>query len=187
MADQDGSLEGSRPRPRTRTAGTTALNEQMRADWADKAAGWVTNESIFDSLFAPVTAAISDAAAIAPGQRLLDVGCGSGTLLAAGTAAGASVVGVDIAPGMADAARHRVPEATIVVGDAQTLDLATEAPGPPFDRVVSRFGVMFFRDPAAAFANLRRAAAPRARLVFACWRGREDNPMFTLGTDVFTE
>ncbi|WP_018636125.1 class I SAM-dependent methyltransferase [Parafrankia elaeagni] len=159
----------------------------MRQDWADKAAGWVANQAIFDAVFSPVTTAILTAAAVGPGQRLLDVGCGSGALLAAGVAAGASAVGVDISPGMADAARRRVPEATVVVGDAQVLDLTAAAPGPSFDRVLSRFGVMFFDDPTAAFANFRRAAVPGGRLVFACWRGRSENPMFTLGSDVLAD
>ncbi|MCK9903436.1 methyltransferase type 11 [Parafrankia colletiae] len=159
----------------------------MRQDWADKAAGWVANEAIFDAVFAPVTAAILTAAAVGPGQRLLDVGCGSGALLAAAAAAGASAVGVDISPGMAEAARRRVPEATVVVGDAQVVDLTAAAPGPSFDRVLSRFGVMFFDDPTAAFANIRRAAAPGGRLVFACWRGRSENPMFTLGSDILAD
>jgi SAM-dependent methyltransferase len=156
----------------------------MRHDWADRAAGWVENEPIFDAVFRPVTAAVLDAAAIEPRHRVLDVGCGSGTLLAAGIAAGAAAVGIDISPGMAEAARRRVPKATVIVGDAQDTDLLTAAPGAPFDRVVSRFGVMFFADPAAAFANIRRAAAPEARMAFACWRGMDENPMFTLGTSV---
>jgi SAM-dependent methyltransferase len=131
-------------------------NDQVGQDWADRAAGWVENEEIFDAVFAPVTAAVLGAAAIEPRHRLLDAGCGSGTLLAAGVAAGAAVVGIDISPGMADAARRRVAAATVVVDDAQEADLLAAAPGAPFDRVVSRFGVMFFADPAAAFANIRR-------------------------------
>lgn len=159
----------------------------MRQNWASGAAGWVENEATFDAVFAPVTAAILDAAAIEPRHRLLDVGCGSGTLLAAGTAAGAAAVGIDIAPGMAEAARRRVAEATVVVGDAQATDLLAEAPGEPFDRVVSRFGVMFFADPVAAFANIRGAAASEARMVFACWRRMAENPIFSLGTSVLTD
>jgi SAM-dependent methyltransferase len=162
-------------------------NDEMRRTWTDGAAGWVANEALFDAVFAPVTAAILNAAAIEPGQRLLDVGCGSGTLLAAGVAAGAAAVGIDISPTMVDAARRRVPRATLLVGDAQTADLLTEAPGAPFDRLVSRFGVMFFADPAAAFANLRRAAAPNARMTFVCWRDAEENPMFSLGSSVLVD
>lgn len=55
--------------------------------------------------------------------------------------------------------------------------------GPVFDRVISRFGVMFFDDPVAAFINIRRAAAPGARLAFVCWR-ESDNPMFSVGVDM---
>lgn len=161
-------------------------NEQMREHWTTSGAGWVANEAIFDAVFAPVTAAILAAAAIGPGQRVLDVGCGSGTLLAAATDAGAEVVGVDISPVMVDAAQQRVPQATVCNADAQSVDLLDAAPGRPFDRVVSRFGVMFFADPTAAFRNIRAAMAPGARLAFACWRGRDENPMFTLGTDVLT-
>jgi SAM-dependent methyltransferase len=156
----------------------------MRQNWTDGAAVWVANEAVFDAVFAPVTAAIIEGAGPAAGQRVLDVGCGTGTLLAKCAAAGAEVVGVDIAEGMAAAARERVPEATVIVADAQTTDLLAAVPGPPFDRVVSRFGVMFFDDPVAAFANLRSATAPGGRLVFACWRTEEENPLFSLGTSI---
>jgi SAM-dependent methyltransferase len=159
----------------------------MSSHWADSASGWVENESIFDAIFAPVTRALLDAAELSAGQRVLDVGCGTGTLLAAAGTAGAAAVGVDISPGMAAAAAARVPAATVLLGDAQVMDLGVAAPGPPFDRIVSRFGVMFFADPVAAFANLRRVAADGARLVFACWRTFGENPMFTLGTSVLAE
>ncbi|MQM27880.1 methyltransferase domain-containing protein [Glycomyces sp. NEAU-7082] len=154
----------------------------MRQNWAESAAGWVANEAVFDAVFTPVTGAILESARPEKGLRVLDVGCGTGTLLAKSTAAGAEAVGVDISEGMAAAARERVPEATVLVADAQTADLLREAPGSPFDRVVSRFGVMFFEDSQAAFANLRRATAPGARMVFACWRSLDENPMFSLGS-----
>jgi SAM-dependent methyltransferase len=159
----------------------------MRQHWSEGASGWVANEAVFDAVFAPVTAAIIQEADPASGQRVLDVGCGTGTLLAKCAAAGADVVGVDIAEGMAAAARERVPEATVIVADAQTNDLLATVPGTPFDRIVSRFGVMFFEDPVAAFANLRNAAAPGGRLVFACWRSEEENPVFSVGSKVLAD
>jgi SAM-dependent methyltransferase len=111
---------------------------------------------------------------------VLDVGCGTGTLLEAAVRAGADPVGVDVAPPMVDAARTRAPTAVVVAADAQTTDLLEVAPGSPFDQVVSRFGVMFFEDPGAAFANIRSACAPGARLSFVCWRA-EETEMFQLG------
>lgn len=160
------------------------VNENMRQNWNAGAAGWVENEALFDTVYAPVTNAVLEAAAIGPEHRMLDVGCGSGTLLAAGAVAGASVVGIDISEVMAEAARRRVPSATVLVADAQVTDLLEAAPGARFDRVVSRFGVMFFDDPVAAFANIRSACAPGARVVFGCWRTEEENPVFSMGSDV---
>jgi SAM-dependent methyltransferase len=113
-------------------------------------------------------------------ERVLDVGCGAGTLIEAAVFAGADAVGVDISSVMVEAARRRVPTATVVTADAQTADLLAAAPGAPFDRVVSRFGVMFFADPHEAFANIRSATTPGARLVFVCWREGETE-MFSLG------
>lgn len=78
-----------------------------------------------------------------------------------------------------------MPAATVSLGDAQTLALRP-ATGEPFDRIISRFGVMFFDDPVAAFANIRAAAAPGARLAFVCWR-EGDNPMFTVGVDILAK
>ncbi len=148
-------------------------NDQMSADWGEKAPAWVRHERIYDAAFAPFTRAVLSAAGITDGLRVLDVGCGAGTLLEASIAAGAEAVGVDISPLMAEAARRRAPEARIVVADAQISDLLAEAPGRPFDRVISRFGVMFFADPVAAFANLRSVTAPGGRLAFVCWRNGE--------------
>jgi SAM-dependent methyltransferase len=169
--------ESSAPRPAyLRAVG----NEEMRAAWTAGGEGWVAHERVFDAIFAPVTTALLAAADLGVGRRVLDVGCGSGTLLAAGAAAGAEVVGVDISVPMVEAARRRVPSATVLLADAQTTDL----PGP-FDDVVSRFGVMFFADPVEAFTRIR-AAAPAGRLTFACWRSLQENAMFSCGTSLLT-
>ena len=160
-------------------------NEAMRDNWATGAEGWVRNERIFDVVFSPFTAAVLGAADLGSARRVLDVGCGVGTLLDAAVAAGADAVGVDISSTMVEAARQRVPTATVVTADAQTADLLAAAPGAPFDRVVSRFGVMFFADPEAAFVNIRSAMAPGARLAFVCWREGETN-MFSLGLRALT-
>jgi SAM-dependent methyltransferase len=161
-------------------------NEEQARSWNDNAQGWVAHEAVFDAVFTPVTAAVLSAADLHEGERLLDVGCGSGTLLAAAARAGTLPVGVDISPRMVEAAARRVPGAVVVVADAETTDLRALASGEAFDVVVSRFGVMFFNDPVAAFSNMRRSSAPTARLAFVCWRAEEENAMFTLGTDLLT-
>lgn len=160
-------------------------NDRMRQTWRAGASSWVANEELFDHLFVPVTDSLLAGVGPVAGRSVLDVGCGSGTLLQTYASAGAKVTGVDISPDMVAAARGRVPQATVELRDAQTDDL-TALPDAPFDVVVSRFGVMFFADPVAAFANLARAVSSEGRLVFACWQSRDVNPMFTLGTDVLT-
>jgi SAM-dependent methyltransferase len=160
-------------------------NEAMRDNWATGAEGWVRNERIFDAVFSAFTEALLGAADLGSGRRVLDVGCGSGTLLEAAAAAGADVVGVDISSAMVEGARQRVPAATVIAADAQTTDLLAAAPGAPFDRVVSRFGVMFFAEPEAAFVNIRSATAPGARLAFVCWREGETY-MLSLGLGALT-
>ena len=113
------------------------------------------------------------AAAIAPGDRVLDIGCGCGnTTLAAARAAGpdGSAHGVDLSVPMTDLGRQRAEQervnATFEVADAQTHPFKAGA----FDVAVSRFGVMFFDDPVAAFTNIAGALRPGGRLAFVCWQ-----------------
>ncbi|MFW0797248.1 class I SAM-dependent methyltransferase [Gordonia sp. CPCC 205515] len=161
------------------------VNESMQETWADAGVGWVANEATFDRVFTPFTQALMDRADIAAGSNVLDIGCGSGTLLKQAEGRGATVTGVDISEAMVEAARKRVPEATVTLADAQTATLQ-DGSAPPFDHIISRFGVMFFDDPVAAFTNIRRFVAPGGRLTFVCWRAG-GTTMFTLGTSVLTD
>ena len=117
-----------------------------------------------------------DAANARAGERVLDVGCGTGgTTAELARAVGASghVLGVDISEALIGAARaQRLANATFEVGDAATWRFEPGA----LDLVFSRFGVMFFADPVAAFQNMRRALKPSGRLVFLCWRTPAENP-----------
>src|SRR6478672_1267943 len=111
---------------------------------------------------------VLSAANAQPGERVLDVGCGTGgttASLAKAVGLGGHVLGVDISePLIAAAWAQKLANAAFEVGDAATYPFAPGA----FDLVFSRFGVMFFADPVAAFKNIRRAMKPSGRLVFLC-------------------
>jgi SAM-dependent methyltransferase len=125
-----------------------------------------------EALIAPFGHAMLDAARLRPGERVLDVGSGFGisTLQAAERVAPSGwVVGVDISAAMLEPARRRiaaerVDNVELLHADAQAYAFETGS----FDVVISRFGMMFFEDPRAAFANLARALRPGGRLVFVC-------------------
>jgi len=139
---------------------------------------WTDRQAEQDVLLAPVSKALFDRARARAGERIIDVGCGCGsTSLALAEQVGPSgfVLGVDISGPMLARARERAPRGAPV--DFVQAD-ASDYPFDPqsFDLLVSRFGVMFFAEPAASFANLRRALRPSGRLAFACWREPRDNP-----------
>jgi SAM-dependent methyltransferase len=129
----------------------------------------------------PIWEAVVAAVQPAPGERILDVGCGAGATtldMARRVAPGGFSVGVDVSSTLVAAARaaaaaEQVTEVEFLEADAESFPF--EAGG--FDAIVSRFGVMFFGDSDAAFANLRRGLRPDGRLAFACWRSAADNPL----------
>ncbi len=154
-------------------------NEQNREHWNQSGQTWVAFQRTFDRMLEPIGALLLDHAALSSDHRVLDVGCGYGTTSLAITQLGASVHGVDISTPMVAAARDRVPQATFAVADAQTESL-----GGPYDAVVSRFGVMFFDDPVAAFANVCGATAPGGRMTFVCWNDQARSSAAWAGGEV---
>ena len=114
------------------------------------------------------------------GQHIIDIGCGCGQttlFLASRVGVAGSVMGVDISKPMLEVALRRPRPApnlpvTFRQLDAQTDDLGHNL----FDAAFSRFGVMFFSDPATAFANIRTSLKHGGRLVFVCWRALSENP-----------
>ena len=143
---------------------------------------WVELQEVIDRALAPVGERLLELAFLGEGGRVLDVGCGAGaTTLAMARRVGPEghCLGVDIsaplvAAAQARATREGVGNARFLCADAQSAPL----PGG-FDAAISRFGVMFFEDPDAAFANLRTALRPDGRLTAIAWRGPMENPMFS--------
>jgi SAM-dependent methyltransferase len=139
---------------------------------------WVQNQAALDRALGPFGRAALDRLAPVPGERLLDVGCGSGgTLLelAARVGGEGAVLGADISRPLLEHARRRLAAAQVSNVDVLEADASSARFERTFDAIFSRFGVMFFADPVAAFANLRRALVPGGRLGFACWQRLEDN------------
>lgn len=136
---------------------------------------WVAYQEALDRMVRPFGSAARQRLQLCPGEHVLDVGCGCGdtTLeLSAAVGASGSVTGVDLSASMLARARERNPGATLIAADA-----SAHAFDRRFDAIFSRFGVMFFADPVAAFRHLRRAlaSAPGGRLGFVCWRSPAEN------------
>jgi SAM-dependent methyltransferase len=159
-------------------------NNNQAEYWNGPEAGhWPVQEHRYERMLAPFTGLVLGAAAVARTDRVLDIGCGTGstTCMAARIADDGQVLGVDISRLLLLRAEKRARQDGLTNigfehGDAQTYRLA---PGG-FDVAISRFGVMFFSDPTAAFANIARGLGPGGRLVFVCWQSPVDNEWVTV-------
>jgi SAM-dependent methyltransferase len=151
-------------------------NETQRDLWnGDSGIRWVADADRRDVVLRPALDALLSAAALCPGERVLDIGCGCGatTMAAAHQVVPAAALGVDISEPMLDLARRRarpVPNTFFVQADVQTHPFEQD-----FDVVISRFGTMFFDDPTKAFANIASAVRPDGRLCLATWQPLEAN------------
>ena len=160
-----------------------AANATQEEYWNGRAGEtWVELQRLLDMELGPLGREAQAALDPQPGDQVLDIGCGTGETsldLAAATAPGGAVLGVDISRTLLDIATRRAADqglkARFEVADAQTSDFG----GERFDAAFSRFGVMFFADPAAAFANIRKALKPGGRIAFVCWRPPAENPLMT--------
>ncbi len=150
-------------------------NAEQRTYWNEQAGPiWVAMQERMDAQIGAHGERALAVLAAKPGERVLDVGCGCGdTALAIARQVGASgrVLGVDISAPMLARARERAAAAGLGHATFEHADAQTHAlPAAAFDALFSRFGVMFFEAPSAAFANLAKALRPGGRLVFACWQ-----------------
>lgn len=151
------------------------MNEAMHEYWnADAGRTWAALQARLDRSLSPVTAALLSHAAPQPGEAVLDIGCGSGeTTLALAVATG-DAHGVDISRPLLAVAEARA-DALESLATFEEADAATLPGDGDYDLITSRFGVMFFDDPVAAFANIRGHAADGGRLRFVCWRSPKEN------------
>jgi len=148
---------------------------------------WVTHDDAMGAFLSVIKQRLLERTAARPGERVLDVGCGTGrtTLdLAAQTGPDGRVVGVDVSRALLDRAKGRLARSglanvELILADAQTFDF----PAGEFDLMTSRFGVMFFDDPVAAFRNIAAALKPGGRMAFVAWSTLDNNPWFTLPRD----
>jgi SAM-dependent methyltransferase len=152
----------------------TSANAEQIEYW-NGAAGerWAAFQPVLDRALGAISEALLAFAAPKPGERVLDIGCGTGTTtyaLAKAVGPGGSVTGVDISRPMLSVARGRG-----VGVNFREADASTHLFHPTHDLLFSRFGVMFFADPTSAFANLRKALSPHGRLAFVCWRDVKEN------------
>jgi SAM-dependent methyltransferase len=143
------------------------------------AQAWAEVCEPLDRQLSPLGLRAIEALSPLPGEVVVDIGCGAGqTILQLAGCVGPQgrVIGVDIAPLLLDVARRRAAghaRISFIEGDAQSVEL----PDRSADAVFSRFGVMAFADPTAAFSNFRRILKPSGRLAFVCWRSLAENEL----------
>lgn len=161
---------------------TSEVNSEQAAWWNAAGRGWANAQDVVEMVLRPFQEVLVRHALERPRVKVLDVGCGTGGVTRAVTeATGADCLGVDISSTMLAAAReHGV--ARFVEADAQV-----HAFGESFDLVLSRFGVMFFADPEAAFRNLLGATTPGGELSLVVWRTAEENPFMTTASKAAAE
>jgi SAM-dependent methyltransferase len=157
--------------------GADAANARMIDHWnGEGGRSWLARPPSQERLDA-ITDALFARAAVEPGERVVDIGCGTGATtidLLRFVGADGRVLGIDVSGPMLARAREGLgsdPRLTLVQADATTYPF----PEQSFDLALSRMGVMFFAEPAKSFANIRRALRRGGRLTFACWRTLDEN------------
>ena len=156
-----------------------AFNQEQRERWGGADGEyWVIHQERMDRMLTPVLKPLLEFAGPISGSVAIDVGCGCGATtieLARAVGPKGRVIGLDVSGPMLALARERLKEfpwASCLLADAAEAALA----GIEAELITSRFGVMFFGDPAAAFSNLRRGLKAEGRVRFACWRAPAENP-----------
>ncbi len=158
---------------------TTSENSAQAEIWnGDVGQKWAEEQADLDSMLAPLGLGGIAKANFAPGESVIDVGCGCGATslaIAANVTPGGQVLGVDISGPMLTRARQnaeKTDNVNFTLADASTHKFSPASA----DVIFSRFGVMFFANPSAAFANIRTALKPGGRACLVVWRPVKENP-----------
>jgi len=167
------------PTPPTTQTPSQTTTQPGAADWAAaRGEKWLSQLAGMEATLAPVDEPLIRALQLNTPGRIADIGCGGGGTsweIGRRAPAGSVVHGFDVSPALVERARQRAFPTHSEVGFT-TADMATEtAPAALYDRLVSRFGIMFFDNPPAAFANLLRWLVPGGRFAFAAWGRPADN------------
>jgi SAM-dependent methyltransferase len=165
-------------------SGQPITNTLPAEEWAGAMGErWLAHVNQFEGMISPIGQALVDRAGFSAGERVIDIGCGAGGTsidIARRVEPHGAVLGVDISSQLVEAAARRqrdqnVPNVRFLCADAATVALE----GPRFDRLFSRFGLMFFPDARAAFANLRTLLRAGGRADFCVWAPARENPWVT--------
>ena len=173
--------------PMTNVTNNYGQNQEQGANWNSKSGkAWVTNDSKMNSQLEVITTRLFKEFKTLQGQRILDVGCGSGKtskLLSDQVGSSGSVEGVDISKPLLELAHDKygkIKNINFINADAQSFEFKKSY----YDRIVSRFGVMFFENSIAAFTNMHHALKPNGTLNFVCWSAIEENEFFILPLEI---
>lgn len=163
-------------------------SNQFQADYWSTESGfkWISFEKELDVVFGSVDTEIIRRAAPEPGEKVMDVGCGTGATtraISTSIAPSGRISALDISDPLLSHAKEQASE-TRVNTSYHLVDVQNDPiPGGPFDLAISRFGVMFFSDPVAAFVNIRKHLKPDGRIVLAAWAKAKGNPWFEIPRD----
>ena len=157
------------------------INQDQKEFWNGPGGeSWVTGQETLDAAMRPVTDVLLKAAAVKSSDRVTDIGCGTGQTTLEIAKRAASALGVDVSAPMLALAKDRAQQAGLSNVQFEQRDAQTEELQADATLAMSRFGVMFFEDPVAAFTNIRRQMADDGRLCFACWKTPRENAWVSL-------
>jgi SAM-dependent methyltransferase len=157
-----------------------SVNQEQKDFWSDQAGQkWIEYQADMDRLFDPILQLVLKEANLKTGETVLDIGCGAGTSTShaaqlvgpMGHCTGADISDTLLNHGAATLNRNNT---SWLLADAQTHPFAPNS----FDAMISRFGVMFFKDTVAAFQNIKSSLKPIGRVTMAAWGPAKDNPWF---------